>query len=197
MSNKFDCLTQLLSSLDKASRKRSTLLVAIDGCGGSGKSTLANEIQQAHDNVTVVHMDNFFLSSDQLVDAPPKQKPVGADFDWKRLLNQVLEPVSRDKEGRYQRYDWETDRLAEWHIVPIGGIVIVEGVYCFRRELSDKYDVAIWVDCPREMRLSRGLERDGEEAREMWENNWMVSEDIYVQEHKSHERADFVVIRTK
>jgi uridine kinase len=197
MSNKFDCLNQLLSSFDKTHRKQSTLLVGIDGCGGSGKSTLAKELQQAYDNVTIVHMDDFFLPSNQRVDAPPKQKPVGADFDWKRLLNQVLEPVSQDKEGRYQRYDWEMDSLAEWHIVPIGGIVIVEGVYSLRRELSDKYDIAIWVDCPREIRLSRGLERDGEQARDMWENNWMVSEDIYVKEHKPHERADFVVVGTK
>ncbi|WP_067935868.1 uridine kinase family protein [Alicyclobacillus kakegawensis] len=197
MSNKFDCLHQLLSSFDKTHRKQSTLLVGIDGCGGSGKSTLAKELQHAYDNVTIVHMDDFFLPSNQRVDAPPKQKPIGADFDWKRLFNQVLEPVSQDKEGRYQRYDWEMDNLAEWHIVPIGGIVIVEGVYSLRREISYKYDISIWVDCPREIRLSRGLERDGEKARDMWENNWMVSEDIYVKEHKPYERADFIAVGTK
>jgi len=197
MNYKFDCVAELVSSFDKTHRKQSTLLIGIDGCGGSGKSTLANELQQACDKVTIVHMDDFFLPSDQILDASAEQKPVGSDFDWKRLLNQVLEPISQDKEGRYQRYDWETDGLAEWYIVPIGGIVIIEGVYSLRRELSDKYDVSIWVDCPREIRLSRGLERDGEQARDMWENNWMVSEDIYVKEHKPYEQADFVVVGTK
>jgi uridine kinase len=66
---------------------------------------------------------------------------------------------------RYQRYDWETDKLSEWHTVPAGGIVIIEGVYSIRKELEDKYDFKVWVDCPRKIRLSRGLERDGDCTR--------------------------------
>ncbi len=75
---------------------------------------------------------------------------------------------SQEKEGYYQRYDWDTDSLTEWHIVPVGGIVIIEGKYSIRKELTDKYDFKIWGNCPREKRLSRGLDIDGEEAREMW-----------------------------
>lgn len=111
------------------------------------------------------------------------QKPVGADVDWQRMRRQVLAPLSQDREGRYQRYDWDTDTLAEWHTVPVGGVVIVEGVYSIRDELAKQYDVTIWVDCPRETRLSRGLDRDGEGARDMWVNNWMVAEDIYMVKH--------------
>jgi uridine kinase len=173
------------------------LLIGIDGCGGSGKSALANKLQDECFNVTIVHMDDFHLPSSQLINTHPKKKPIGADFDWKRVLHQVLESISQNKEGRYQRYDWEIDGLAEWHTVPVRGIVIIEGVYSIREELANKYDFTVWVDCPRETRLSRGLERDGEEARDMWENNWMISEDIYVEEHKPYGRADFVVDGTK
>lgn len=77
--------------------------------------------------------------------------------------------------------------------MPVGGIVIVEGVYSIRKELRSYYDFTIWVNCPRETRLARGLERDGEEAREMWEQNWMVAEDLYVEIQKPHEWADFVI----
>jgi uridine kinase len=31
----------------------------------------------------------------------------------------------------------------------------------------------------------------------MWENNWMISEDIYVEEQKLYKRADLVVDGTK
>ncbi|MBJ8153865.1 AAA family ATPase [Bacillus cereus] len=190
-------IEQLVRSINSISKKQSTLLIGIDGCGGSGKSTFANKLKDECSNVTVVHMDDFYLPSSQLIKTPPEKKPIGADFDWRRVLNQVLEPISQNKEGRYQRYDWETDDLAEWHTVPVGGIVIIEGVYSIREELSSKYDFTIWVDCPREIRLSRGLERDGEEARNMWENNWMISEDIYVEEHKPFERADIIVNGTR
>ncbi|MFV8829773.1 uridine kinase family protein [Alkalihalobacterium sp. APHAB7] len=183
--------------MDLIPKKQSTLLIGIDGCGGSGKSTLATKLKDHGSNITVVHMDDFYLPTSQIIKLSPEKKPIGADFDWKRVLNQVLEPLSNNQEGHYQRYDWEKDDLVEWHTVPIGGIVIVEGVYSIREELAAKYDLTIWVDCPRETRLLRGLERDGEEARDMWENNWMVSEDIYVIEQKPFERADLVVNGTK
>ncbi|WP_257209011.1 uridine kinase [Bacillus sp. AFS031507] len=188
---------QLVSSINSIPQKQQTLLIGIDGCGGSGKSTLANKLKDEFSNVTVVHMDDFYLPSSQLIKTHPEKKNIGADFDWKRVLNQVLEPISQNREGRYQRYDWETDDIAEWHTVPIGGIVIIEGVYSIRNELANKYDFTIWVDCPREIRLSRGLERDGEEARFIWENNWMISEDIYVENQKPFERVDLIVNGTK
>nr|WP_223820978.1 AAA family ATPase [Bacillus sp. S3] len=174
-------------------RKQNTLLIGVDGCGGAGKSTLAKFLKEKCSNVTVVHMDDFYFPSDQIIHKHPKEKPIGADVDWKRVLKQVIEPIRQDQEGHYQRYDWESDRLAEWHKVPIGGIVIIEGVYSTRHELSNLYDFTIWVDCPRETRLSRGIERDGEDARRIWEDNWMVSEDMYMKEHKPHQRADLVV----
>lgn len=196
-NGEFNNFEQLVCSMELIPKKQSTLLIGIDGCGGSGKSTLATKLKDHSPNITVVHMDDFYLPTSQIIKLCPEKKPIGADFDWKRVLNQVLEPLSNNQEGHYQRYDWEKDDLVEWHTVPIGGIVIVEGVYSIREELADKYDFKIWVDCPREIRLLRGLERDGEEARDRWENNWMISEDIYVNEHKPFERADLVVNGTK
>lgn len=193
----FSSFKQLVDGINKISKKQSTLLIGIDGCGGSGKSTFADKIKEELSNVTIVHKDDFYFPSSQIINTNPTKKVIGADFDWKRLLNQVLEPISQEKEGYYQRYDWELDSLTEWNSVPVGGIVIIEGVYSIRKELSDIYDFKIWVDCPREKRLSRGLDRDGEEAREMWENYWMISEDIYLEKYKPYERADIVVDGTK
>lgn len=190
-------IEQIVNSSDLIPKKQSTLTVGVDGCGGSGKSTLASRLKDRFSNVTIVHMDDFYLPSAQIIKLDPEKKPIGADFDWERVLNQILDPISQNLEGRYQRYDWEKDKLTEWHTVPIGGIVIVEGVYSIREELANKYDFTIWVECPRETRLSRGLERDGKVALEMWENNWMISEDMYVKVHKPNEKADIIFNGTK
>ncbi|WP_142063961.1 uridine kinase [Brevibacillus sp. AG162] len=184
---------QLLDAIAQSSKKSATLLIGIDGGGGAGKSTLAEKIKVACDDVTIVHMDDFYLPSSQRIDTKPANKPIGADFDWERLARQVLEPLLQEKTGRYQRYDWETDTLAEWHAVPVGGIVIVEGVYAIRRELATHYDLTIWIETPRSTRLLRGLERDGEAARDLWENQWMVAEDLYREQHEPHKRADFII----
>ncbi|CAM4000858.1 putative uridine kinase [Lederbergia lenta] len=109
----------------------------------------------------------------------------------------MLQPIIIDREGHFQKYDWETDRLSEWQTVPMGGAVIIEGVYSIRNELADLYDFKIWMDCPRETRLLRGLARDGDNSLEIWENNWMVKEDIYVKNHRPNEIADIIIDGTK
>ncbi|MES5955358.1 uridine kinase [Bacillus fungorum] len=174
-------------------KEQSLIIIGIDGCGGAGKSTLANKIKSNFSTVTIVHMDDFYLPSAKIVNENPTNKSIGADFDWKRLLQEVFDPISNGIEGCYKRYDWETDSLAESHTVPANGIVIIEGVYATRQELAGMYDLKIWVNCPRETRIKRGIARDGEAARDMWENNWMVAEDMYVESHKPHEFADIII----
>ncbi|ADK05373.1 TPA: uridine kinase family protein [Bacillus anthracis] len=186
-------LDLILKWAEEKCTEQSLLIIGIDGCGGAGKSTLANKIKSNFSTVTIVHMDDFYLPSAKIVNDNPTNKSIGADFDWKRLLKEVLNPISNGLEGRYKRYDWEKDSLVGSHIVPAGGIVIIEGVYATRQELAGMYDLKIWVNCPRETRIKRGIARDGEAARDMWENNWMVAEGMYVESHKPHEFADFII----
>ncbi|MGG5255137.1 uridine kinase family protein [Neobacillus sp. SM06] len=186
-------LDRLIEEVDKLSKKHTLLLIGIDGCGGAGKSTLARNLAKNFTNCTIVHMDDFYHPSEKIIKADPAVKPIGADFDWERLENQLLLPLTQGQNGSYQRYDWDTDKMAEWHTVPATGIVVIEGVYSTRKELFGFYDLTIWVNTPRETRLKRGLERDGEGARSMWEENWMVSEDLYVKKQQPDQRVNFIV----
>lgn len=193
-SNSFE---EIIREINSKIENGQTLLIGIDGCGGSGKSTIADKIKEIFENTTIVHMDDFYYPSDKILKGLPQEKPIGSDFDWSRLYQQVILPIKEDKEGKYQRYDWNADELAEWYSVPTGGIVIIEGVYAMRKELFDLYNITIWVDCPRKVRLSRGIERDGENARDMWENNWMIAEDMYMQQQKTFEKAKFIINGTE
>ena len=76
-------------------------------------------------------------------------------------------------------------------VVP-AGFVILEGVSASREAFRPFLTYSIWIETPRELRLRRGLERDGEEARAQWEQ-WMAEEDDYVRREKPQERADLVV----
>ncbi|PGZ55755.1 uridine kinase [Bacillus cereus] len=186
-------LDLILKWVQEKWKEQSLLIIGIDGCGGAGKSTLANKIKSNFSTVTIVHMDDFYLPSAKIENENPTNKSIGADFDWKRLLQEVLDPISNGVEGCYKCYDWGTDSLVESHIVSANGIVIIEGVYATRQELAEMFDLKIWVNCPRETRIKRGIARDGEAARDMWENNWMIAEDMYVESHKPHGFADFII----
>jgi uridine kinase len=158
-----------------------TVLVGIDGRGGSGKSTLARGVAGLLPRVVIVEFDDFYRRADERrLRAAGGDDEVGGDFDWRRVRDQVLQPLADNEVARYQRYDWNSDELAEWHVIPPGGIVIVEGNYSTRPELHGYYDVTIWVDAPHDVRLRRGLERDGEHARARWVEDWMPEEDRYI-----------------
>jgi len=188
---------ELVSRVVSLYAAKPTILVAIDGPGGSGKSFLAQSLSRnlaaSGTPVTVIHFDDFFLPSEQRSPGSPADKPIGADFDWSRLRNQVLVPLGRGEPARYGRYCWSRDALFETCEVPPGRVVIVEGVYASRRELADLYDLRVWVECPRELRLARGLARDGEDARSRWERDWMPSEDRYIKDHQPREQAHYVL----
>ena len=190
-------LVGIVSHLQAAITTQCTILVGVDGLGGAGKTVfsaaMAGSLRSAGLPAVVVHFDDFFLPSADRSIGTPDTKPIGGDFDWGRLRDDVLLPLRGNQIARYRRYDWAQDALAETHEIPPGGIVIVEGVYCTRRELADLYDVRVWVECPRDICLARGISRDGEGARSRWELDWRPSEERYVREHVPTQAAHFVV----
>ncbi|MEM9542207.1 MAG: uridine kinase [Cyanobacteria bacterium P01_E01_bin.42] len=188
------------------SKKYSTLIVGIDGCGASGKSIFTRSIAQQGLNITVVEMDDFYLPSDSRPSNEAILTTYGEQYDWKRLYEQVLKSLSQNRAARYQKYDWNLDALTEFYTVSVGGIVIVEGVYSTRRELSHLYDFRIWVQCPYDLRLTRGIARDeviiaeseaiarqDENPREMWEKIWMPQEHRYIKAEEPYKKAHLIV----
>ncbi len=181
----------LLALLRERPRRQRTLLVGIDGGGGSGKSTLARQLEAAAGDLTVVEFDDFYLPSRERAHRDTTE--IGGSFDWRRLREQVLAPLARDEPARYQRYDWPSDALAEWHEVPAGGIVLVEGNYSTRQELIGFYDLTLWIEAPVELRVERGVRRGGEHTRGRWLTEWLPEEERYVAAENPAARVDLVL----
>ncbi|SHF52047.1 Uridine kinase [Jatrophihabitans endophyticus] len=160
-----------------------TRWVGIDGFGAAGKSTLADWLAGVVPAATVVRVDDF---------AGPRV----AEWDWRRLQRQLVDPLVTGRRARYQRWDWATDRGAEWHDVAPGGVVLVEGVSATRRELIVPWDVTVWVDTPEPTRLDRALRRDGPELMSRWRDDWIPSERAYAERERPWERVDLVVAGT-
>jgi uridine kinase len=185
-------IDRIINKIQEISSVKSFCMAAIDGCGGSGKSTLAQYIASKCGGAQIVHIDDFYKPSNKRVESKLYSQEVAADYDIKRLIEQVIDPIIAGRESRYQRYDWPIDDLAEWHRVKPEGLIIIEGVYSLSDELYSKCNIKIFVECSRELRLKRGLERDGEDAIEAWER-WMSGEDKYLNEQKPQNRADFII----
>lgn len=115
---------------------------------------------------------------------------------WPRLIEQVLDPLSINRPAHYQRYDWNVKQLAEWHDIQPVQFIILEGVSASREAFRPYLAFSVWVDTPRDERLRRGFERDGESMREQWEQ-WMTEEDNYIKREDPINKVDVVVNGTE
>jgi uridine kinase len=156
-----------------------TKIVAVDGLGGAGKSTLAEIVADALGRAPIIHTDDFASWDNPL-------------SWWPRLVDQVLKPLSVNQPAHYQRYDWDAKSMAEWHDVEPGEYLIIEGVSSSRTAFRPYLAFSIWVETPRKERLRRGLERDGQDALELW-NGWMAQEDDYAEREQPAKHADIVI----
>ena len=110
--------------------------VGIDGGGGAGRSTLAAALAEARDDVRVLRLDDFFLST---VGGPES-------VDVARLRREALEPLATGRPARFRRFEGWGEHLAEKHVVEPRRVVVVEGVFALQPDLRGLYDVTAWVE---------------------------------------------------
>lgn len=158
-----------------------TRWVGIDGKGASGKTRLADAVAAAVPDAVVVHVDDF-------------ARPSVQTWERDRFVAQVLAPLAAGRPARYERWDWATDASAGWREVPPDVPVVVEGVSSTDVRLDVPWDVTLWVEVAREVRLARALARDGEAMREQWVGAWMPAEDAYEASQRPQDRVDALVI---
>ncbi len=159
---------------------RRTVFVGVDGRGAAGKTSFAELVAAVVPRAVVVHVDDF-------------AGPAVPEWDWERFREQVGVPLLTGRPAHYQRWDWGTDSGAEWHDVPTRCVLVVEGVSSTRAEVRLPWDYTVWVDAPREVRLRRARERDGDAMMQRWLEDWLPSEERYVEREHPQERVDVIV----
>lgn len=169
--------------LDLARSRPATLgsgrLVCLDGPAGSGKTTLAAALLDLEPRGRVVHMDDLYAGWSGM--------RAGAD-----QLGPLLCALADDRPGTYRRYDWHAAAYAGPVVLDPSPLLVVEGVGSGASAVADLVTVLAWVWVPADLRLARGIERDGEGLREQWDA-WMHDEaDLFARE-RTEERADVLV----
>ena len=188
-----EIVDHVLRAVQECRTGTGTTLVGIDGPGGAGKSVLAASIARKDARISVVPIDDFYVPRGKRMRGRDAALVPWKNVEVSRLLQEVLQPLTAGKEGSYRRYDWGSDALAERRGIPAGGLVLVEGVYALMRPLTDYYHFKVWMDCPRELRLERGLARDGQEALGQWKDQWMPAEDRYASTQRPMGLADLML----
>lgn len=184
---------------------RRPALIAIDGVDGSGKTTFAARfaaaIERAGRPCVVVHEDDF-LAPRSVRYRRGRVSPEGFfrdSYDLHALARDVLDPLRPDGDRRIRRraFDHRLDAAIDTPAeeVPVAAVVLVEGMFLHRDELSSRWDWSVFLDVPftetaRRMALRDGSHPDPEHPSM---RRYVEGQRIYLAECRPHERATIVL----
>jgi uridine kinase len=169
----------LTTTLGRAPTLGAGRLVCIDGPAGSGKTTLASGLVDLAPDAALVHTDEMLAGWDGLPDLA-------------RSVRALLEPLTRDEPGTWQRWDWHAGRWAQWHRLEPTGLIVLDGVGSWSPAVAPWVTTLVWMDAPHDLRMRRGIERDGDDFAPYWEQ-WARDEDALFARDRTRDHADLVI----
>lgn len=136
-------------------------LILIDGPSGAGKSRLADVLiacWPASRAPRLVRMDDLYPGWH------------GLDAGSRAVERTLLRPLRAGRSGGWRRWDWDTNRPAEWHAVTGDDAVIVEGCGALASGNAGLADLSVWLDADGALRKERALARDGAVFERHWDD---------------------------
>ena len=109
-----------------------------------------------------------------------------------RQLVAMAEALAAGRPGSYEHFDWHHDRYDRTVPVAPAPWLVVEGVGSGAAALASYTPVLVWIEVDDELRLARGLARDGEAMRAHW-LTFMDDERALFARERTRERADVLV----
>jgi hypothetical protein len=153
-------------------------VICVDGPAGSGKTTLAETIAE-RTGAQVVHMDDLMDGWDGVAGTGPQ-------------LVSILGPLADGRPGSYRHFNWHLDRFDRVVAVPVAPWLVLEGVGSGNPVVAEWVTALAWVEADDDLRVARGLDRDGVGMEPQW-RQFMLDEADLFSSHRTRERADVLV----
>jgi uridine kinase len=177
-------------------------LVAIDGGSGSGKSAVAAVVVDEL-GAALVQGDDFFAAhvTDEGWAQRDAKARVADCVDWRRLRREALEPLLDGKPARWHRIDFASgaradgtfNMLDEFTECAPANVIVLDGAYSARPELSDLIDLSVLVDVPVALRHKRLSTREDVGWLNAWHSRWDEAEEHYFAHVRPASTFDLVV----
>jgi len=176
------------------------LKVAVDGRTASGKTSFGHELAQAlaamGRPVLRASLDDFKRPwrDRALYDRESGEGYYRNAFDYDAVRRLLLTPMAGDGLCALCSIDPRTqiDHSDVKVRAAADAILVVDGVFAFRPELNDHWDLRIWLEITTADSIARGLARDGGDGSVM-RDRYVVSEDLYVVDVDPAAQADVVI----
>lgn len=148
----------------------------VDGRSGSGKSLLARAMVAQKPALQLVRMDDLYPGWG------------GLDAGSRHVHDFLIAAAIR----RWQRWDWEADEPAEWHVLDPSRPILVEGCGALSRANRALAAHAVWVELDEDARRERVRARDGDSWVDRWDD-WAAQEEAFISRENPRDLADTVI----
>lgn len=196
-----ETLARTLASVSRAHPIR----VAIDGVDAAGKTTLADELVSP---MRALGRTVIRASVDDFHNPREIRYRLGRDsaegyfldsFDLASITSKLLEPLGPGGSRRFQRraFDYRIDAPVDslWEEAEPDALLLFDGIFLQRPELSDCFELTIFLDVPFEVTVARMVARDGSPpgVEDPGNRRYVGGQRIYLVECRPRERANLVV----
>jgi uridine kinase len=199
-------LAQVIAERQAALGHHRALLVAVSGIDGSGKSTLAPqlaaEIEALGLHAVTLTIDPWHTpASVRFSQEDPGEHFYRHAFRWSEMFDQLIEPLKRNRRvhliAKVTRQP-ENDRVLRAYEFENVDVIVLEGIFLFKRELLHRYDVRCWVECSFETALARALRRNQEglppeRLRQDYHNIYFAAQRAHFKRDLPHLTAEFLI----
>jgi uridine kinase len=166
----------------------------VDGRSGAGKSTLTASIARAIGGANI-NVDDF--STGEVEGDPRTIKAIVTDaVDWRRLRAEALEPLFAGRAASWHPLDFVARKGLDARLVTCApaSVIILDGLYSARPELTDLLSLRVLVEAPQEIRARRLSAREGADFMRTWQPIWNAREDYYFSVVCPRDTFDLVVV---
>lgn len=182
------------------------LRVAIDGRTAAGKTSFGHELAEYLDSagrmVLRATLDDFkrHWADRHRYDRTSGEGYYRNAYDYDMLRRLLLEP-HRSPAGTSVALCsvdplTQQDHSSTVTAIEPNSVLIVDGVFAFRPEIDEYWDLRIWLEVPVDLSVRRGTERDWHQTRSTTDaahQRYLVSERIYVQKVDPSALADLII----
>ncbi len=203
---KLPIFEKILEEINRRKQKNQAFIVGITGIDASGKTKFAEELEEflisKNYKTQLVSLDSFHnpqrirYSGENQAD-----NYYNRSFDIETIVEKLLIPIHEKssfstKLTLLNLYTDEYEIEKEFFFVP-DTIVLFEGVFLFRKELSPYIDYKVFIEVPFKESKNRATARDvpiyGNEVLRKYDEKYFPAQKKYLKEFPTSKTADLII----
>lgn len=197
---------KIMERIKHLENSRQPSIIGIDGLSGAGKTTITETITKEltceGNKVVVIHIDDLIEERAKRYNTgyPEWYEYYFLQWDVQEIKEKLFEAVHKKLNHLHLKsYDKENDRCYMKSInIEQCKVLLIEGIFLHRKEWRDFFDYMVYLDCPKNVRSERVLQRDAyigdmDERLNKYEIRYWAGEEYYLQEENPMQNADIVI----